>query len=191
VLAGHSNTVAAVVCQSTDPQVITGSNDSTIKFWDLAKGTCSATLTHHKKSVRSLALHPTEFTMASGSPDNIKEWKFPEGKFMKNFSGHNGIIHTLALNRDSVLVSGADNGSMYFWDWKTSYNFQKIQTTVQPGSLDSEAGIFASTFDQTGSRLIVGEADKTIKIYKEDDNATEETHPLEDWREQLSKVKRW
>ena len=42
---------------------------------------------------------------------------------------------------------------------------------MQPGSLDSEAGIFAMTFDLSSSRLITCEADKTIKIYKEDDTA--------------------
>ena len=60
---------------------------------------------------------------------------------------------------------------MFFWDWKTGYNFQRIQTTVQPGSIDSEAGIFAATFDKSGTRLITAEADKTIKIYKEDAEA--------------------
>lgn len=37
--------------------------------------------------------------------------------------------------------------------------------------MDSEAGIFSMTFDQSGSRLITTEADKTIKIYKEDESA--------------------
>lgn len=37
--------------------------------------------------------------------------------------------------------------------------------------MDSESGIFSMTFDQSGSRLITTEADKTIKIYKEDDSA--------------------
>jgi len=46
------------------------------------------------------------------------------------------------------------------------------------GSLDSEAGIYALTYDVTGTRLISCEADKTIKMWKEDDNATPETHPL-------------
>ena len=64
-----------------------------------------------------------------------------------------------------------DNGSLYFWDWKTGYNFQKLQTAVQPGSLDSEAGIFMATFDRSGCRLLTAEADKTIKVYKEDDTA--------------------
>lgn len=60
---------------------------------------------------------------------------------------------------------------MHFWDWKSGYNFQTAETQVQPGSLDSEAGVFCSTFDRTGSRLITGEADKTVKIWKEDENA--------------------
>lgn len=33
----------------------------------------------------------------------------------------------------------------------------------QPGSLEAEAGVFCSTFDMTGTRLITGGADKTIK----------------------------
>lgn len=39
-----------------------------------------------------------------------------------------------------------------------------MQDVPQPGSLDAEAGIFCSTFDQTGTRLITGGADKTIKV---------------------------
>lgn len=60
---------------------------------------------------------------------------------------------------------------MCFWDWRTGYNFQKLQTVVQPGSLDSEAGIFACCFDISGCRLLTAEADKTIKIYKEEETA--------------------
>ncbi|KAK3597718.1 hypothetical protein CHS0354_040094 [Potamilus streckersoni] len=189
-LTGHTNTVAAVKCQAVEPQVVTGSHDCTIRLWDLAAGRTRVTLTNHKKSVRSLALHPTQYTFASGSPDNIKQWKFPDGNFVQNLSGHNAIVNSLALNTDNVLVSGADNGSMYFWDWRTGYNFQRIQASVQPGSIDSEAGIFAMAFDQSNSRLITAEADKTIKIYKEDETATEETHPIS-WRPDIIKKKRY
>ena len=42
---------------------------------------------------------------------------------------------------------------------------------MQPGSLDSEAGIFMCTFDMSGCRLLTAEADKTVKIYKEDEAA--------------------
>lgn len=65
----------------------------------------------------------------------------------------------------------ADNGTIHLWDWRTGYNFQRIHAAVQPGSLDSESGIFACVFDHSESRLITAEADKTIKVYKEDDMA--------------------
>lgn len=60
---------------------------------------------------------------------------------------------------------------MRFWDWKSGYCFQESTSKIQPGSLDSEAGIFAMTFDHSSSRLITCETDKTIKVYKEDENA--------------------
>ena len=142
--------------------------------------------------------------------------------------------------------AGADNGSLWFWDWTSGNAFQQQDTIVQPGSLDSEAGaclciehdagtcmlqtsrcgraeagqlqaagralgvhsslwlppcvlqafmrcplmspsgfhlcpagIYAMSFDVTGSRLVTCEADKTIKMWKEDETATEASHPIQ------------
>ncbi|KAK0628523.1 WD40-repeat-containing domain protein [Bombardia bombarda] len=190
VLSGHTGTVSDLVCQEADPQVITGSLDSTVRMWDLAAGKTMGVLTHHKKGVRALATHPSEFTFASGSTGSIKQWKCPEGAFMQNFDGHNAIINTLSVNDQNVLFSGADNGSMSFWDWKSGHRFQALDTTAQPGSLDAESGIMSSTFDLSGSRLICGEADKTIKIWKEDETATPQTHPLE-WKPTYSRSRKF
>lgn len=106
VLSGHRGTVTDVKCQETDPQVITSSLDSHVRLWDLAAGKTMATLTHHKKGVRALAVHPVEWTFASGSTGSIKQWKCPEGAFMQNFDGQNAIINTLSVNEDNVLFSG-------------------------------------------------------------------------------------
>ena len=124
------------------------------------------TLTHHKKSVRALAIHPTEYTFASASAggNNIKKWKCPEGTFVFNFAGHNAIINTLSVNAEGVFFSGGDNGSLTLWDWNTGTAFQNMDDIPQPGSLEAEAGVFCSTFDMTGTRLITGGADKTIKV---------------------------
>ena len=106
VLSGHKGTVSDVKCQEADPQVISASLDSTVRLWDLAAGKTMGVLTHHKKGVRTLAVHPKEFTFASGSTGSIKQWKCPEGAFMQNFEGHNSIINTLCVNEDNVLFSG-------------------------------------------------------------------------------------
>ena len=106
VLSGHKGTVSEVQCQEADPQVISSSLDSTVRLWDLAAGKTMGVLTHHKKGVRALAVHPTEFTFASGSTGSIKQWKCPEGAFMQNFEGQNAVINTLSVNEDNILFSG-------------------------------------------------------------------------------------
>lgn len=194
VLQGHKAAISQVRCQEADPQVITTSMDSTVRLWDLAAGKTQTVLTHHKKAVRALAIHPEEFTFATGSPDNIKEWKCPEGTFIHNFypkqqqeGNDDPIINTLAVNADGIMYAGGDNGSMGFYDWKTGHKFQSTSTVAGPGSLEAENGIFASAFDKTGMRLITCEADKSIKIWREDEKATVSSHPGVPWQPRLGK----
>ena len=79
-----------------------------------------------------------------------------------------GQSNILLFMSDEMLATGAD---------------------VQPGSMNSEAGIFSMTFDMSGSRLITAEVDKTgtaSTICKDDDEATEESHSIH-WRPHIMK----
>jgi len=185
VFGGHTNAVCDIQSQASEPQFISGSMDRTVRLWDLAAGKCSVTLTNHKKSVRSIATHPSEYTFATCSSDNNKVWKMPRGAFERNITGHGAIVNCSAIKEDrngsSILIGGTDNGYLHFWDWKSGHKFQSLQAIPQPGSMSAENGIFGMTLDKSGSRLITAECDKTVKIYREDPNATPETHPLE-WK---------
>jgi pleiotropic regulator 1 len=177
-LSGHESTVGSIITENVDPQIITGSYDSTIKTWDLAAGKCMKTLTHHKKGVRAMVMHQKYWEFSSASADNIKKFGLPDGQFKHNMlSKQNAIVNAMALNEDNVMISGGDDGSMRFWDYETGHCFQSLQTQVQPGSMEAEAGIFALGFDKTGERLISCEADKTIKMWKPDPDASPESHP--------------
>ena len=108
------------------------------RLWDLAAGKTMVTLTHHKKSVRALAIHPTEYSFASGSAggNNIKKWKCPEGAFVFNFSGHNAIINTLSVNAEGVFFSGGM--VLFFLSFCTPSSFPfffSIQTFLR-GEID-------------------------------------------------------
>lgn len=96
----------------TTLQVISGSHDSTIRLWDLRKGKASAVLTHHKKSIRALAMHPHEFAFASASAENIKKWALPDGDFLHNMlSQQRAIINSMAINQDGVVATGERGGA--------------------------------------------------------------------------------
>lgn len=172
VLTGHKQAISQVKCQAAEPQVITASMDATVRLWDLAAGKTRSELTQHKKSVRALAIHPQEYTFASGAGDgSIKQWRCPEGSLLVNFDGVEGsIINTLSVNEDNVTVAGCDDGTLAFFDWPTGRKFQQVSVPAVEGSLESERGIFASVFDQSGTRLITCGADKSIKIWAEEDS---------------------
>jgi pleiotropic regulator 1 len=184
VLSGHEHTIASLIVSSTHPQVCTGSHDCTVKLWDLAAGKCFTTLTHHQKSVRAMAAAPIalgERTFVSVAADSIRKWQGKNGRFLQRMPGHgNKVLNAVAIQDDGVMVTGGDDGTMNFWDYKTGYIFQKEIAKVQPGSLQqAENGILALQFDLTGTRLITGEADKSVKIWKQDENASELSHPID------------
>lgn len=178
ILEGHTGTVFSLDTQSNEPQIISGSADATVKLWDLISGKSIKTLTKHKKSIRAIKFHSTEYTFLSAGADNLKLWKCPGGDFLRHFEGHDAIINDFDINHDNVMATAGNDGSLGFWDYNTGHLFQTTNSKVQPGSLSSEAGIFASCFDKSGLRLITAECDKTIKVWKEDENATPETHPI-------------
>lgn len=169
-LQGHKQPITKVVTQPTDPQIVSSSQDKTIRFWDLRNSKTQTVLTHHRKAVRTLSLNPIEWSMASASADSIRQWKFPDGAYLAslNHSDEDKIVNSLSINQDNVLFVGGDEGEMTFYDWNSTKKFQTVQNPLVPGSLDSEGGILTSSFDLTGSRLIVGGRDKSVKIWQEE-----------------------
>ncbi|MCL7043904.1 hypothetical protein MKW94_030545 [Papaver nudicaule] len=80
-LSAHDDTVSSLLARSTHPQIITGSHDTTIKFWDLRKERWITGLLHNKKSIRALAINPTgpPAFVSAGEDDNIKKFILPTG----------------------------------------------------------------------------------------------------------------
>lgn len=186
-LVGHKSPINKVRCLPVDPQVVSCATDASVRAWDITAGKCTKILTHHKRSVRDLALHPAEFSMVSACTDDIRSWKLPEGLLLTNFqSSSTGIINTLSVNHDDVLFAGGDDGTLSFYDYKSGHKYQSLETKEIPGSLESERGILCSSFDRTGLRLITGETDKSIKVWKQDSHATPETDPGLPWNPLLA-----
>jgi pleiotropic regulator 1 len=177
-LRGHQHHIGAIGVQATDPQVVSASYDGTVKLWDVINARCVKTLTHHKKSVRAMDISPTENSFASASTDSIRMWKLPEGTFMRKAKHEPEVINSLQIHRNGIMCAGSDVGSLHLYDYKTGHRYQTLSPPPQPGSLESEKGIFASVFDMSGSRIITGDADKSIKVYAEIDDATPATHPI-------------
>ncbi|AMD21128.1 HEL153Wp [Eremothecium sinecaudum] len=185
-LVGHKGPINKVRCLPVDPQAVSASTDATVRLWDITAGKAMSVQTHHKRNVRDIAFNPSEFSFASACTDDIRSWSLPEGQLLTNYQSESlGVINTLACNPNGVLFAGSDNGQLSFFDYKTGHKYQTLETKEAPGSLESERGILASSFDRSGLRLITCESDKTIKIWKQIADASPDTHPSLPWNPSL------
>ncbi|KAI5953179.1 PRP46 [Candida jiufengensis] len=173
-LQGHTDDISSIIVNDFDPQVITSSMDGTIRLWDLRNLKTELCITQHSKSIRSMCKHPQETTFISGdSNGDIKQWVLPQGDLLNNFENsltdqkENKIINSLCINPiTNTLFSGYDNGEMKFYDYISG---TIVQQGFTPSLLGYEgSGIYASTFDMSGLRLITCEGDKSIKIWGSD-----------------------
>ncbi|KZT01589.1 uncharacterized protein LAESUDRAFT_663632, partial [Laetiporus sulphureus 93-53] len=56
-----------------------------------------------------------------------------------------------------------DNGTLTCRDYNMDTAFQMLDDIPQPDSLEAQSGMFCSTFNMTGSALILDRVDKVIK----------------------------
>ncbi|SOV10674.1 golgi organization and biogenesis factor, putative [Plasmodium sp. DRC-Itaito] len=184
VLSGHTGTVMSICSQSVEPQVVSGSQDKMIRLWDLNNGKCRIALTHHKKSIRSLSIHPFEYSFCSCGTDNVKVWCGADAEFDRNITGFNSIINCSLIKQDayfndsSILILGSNNGQLHFYDWSSGYKYDTLSNKVVPGTVECENSTLSMAFDKSESRLITTHGDKSIKIWKENEDATPENFPI-------------
>ena len=102
VLEGHTNAVWSVAIK--DNIIISGSDDETIKIWDINSGKCIKTLEGHTDWVKSVAIKDN--LIISGSSDNtIKIWDIESGECIKTPEGHTGSVYSVAI-RDNLIITG-------------------------------------------------------------------------------------
>jgi pleiotropic regulator 1 len=171
----HQDSVLSIAAQSAEPQLISGSGDCMVLLWDIAMGKVTTRITRHKKPIRSLCLHPVENTFISCGADAIRKWKLPEGSFMTNIGERRqdeaaiapSIWNCLAVNPSGCLFAGAEDGQMLFTDYESGAVVQRRKTKPLPGTPGGTSSIMCAAFDpMSGTRLVTGETDKSVKIWK-------------------------
>ena len=132
---GHRDVVQSVAFHPTEPLLATGSSDNTAKLWRFSpdgsaannmQATCVATLVMDSVCVSSVAFHPTEPLLATGSSDaTAKLWRFsPDGSAANNMSavcvetlrGHSKWVTSVAFHpTEPFLATGSRDNTAKIW----------------------------------------------------------------------------
>lgn len=154
----HEKAVRAVAIDPHGHFLVTGSNDRTIKLWELNTGKPIKTLSGHAGSAIALAISPNGELLASGSGDNtIKLWHIATGKLMFTLRGHTGWVNTVTFTpKGNTLASGGADKMIKLWNLNT----QELLGTFYGHA----SAVRSLAISPQGNMLASGSNDNMIKI---------------------------
>ncbi|MFQ4142771.1 serine/threonine-protein kinase [Chlorogloeopsis sp. ULAP02] len=175
-LKGHASDVNSVAFSPILPNLpnqgvekgilASGSDDKTIKLWNLGTQKKIFTLIGHSGWIWSVAFSPDGQILASGSADKtIKLWDLQTGKEIRTLRGHTGGVSSIAFSSDGkTLASGSLDQTIKLWHLETGKEIRTLKGHT--------AGVASVTFSSDRKTLASGSWDKTIKLWNLDSAKT-------------------
>lgn len=101
----------------TEPVVVSGSADHTLKVWSLETGQCLRTLFGHTHAIGSLAYDKLRL-VSSSFDGSVKLWDIQSGDPMYTLqTGQEGHAATAVAISDTKVVTAFDHGQIKIWDF--------------------------------------------------------------------------
>jgi WD40 repeat protein len=149
-LSENESSVLSISFSPCSKQLASGTEDGTIRIWNLDNFQCIQVLTHHKKAVNCLRFSPNGDILASASWDHtIKLWDLNTFEEIATLKGHQDSVEILDISMDNLLLaSGSNDQTIRLWDIRkkqTLHIFDDFSDTIRslcfsPDGLQLAAG---------------------------------------------------
>jgi WD40 repeat protein len=117
-ISGHIRSVRGVVVLKYG-EIVSASDDKSIKVWDSNNGTLIRTLTNNTDGIQSLVVLNNGTLIASGSYQKVKIWDPYTGDMIFSLDGHSDYVRTLTVLKNSNLASGSRDTTIKIWSVTT------------------------------------------------------------------------
>ena len=156
---GHTQPIRSVVFNGDSQFALSGSDDKTMRLWDVESGRALRVFEGHTDSVWSVAFSADEKYALSGSADRtMRLWEVESGRGLRIFKGHTNSIWSVAFSTDgkSALSGSADN-ALRLWDVESGRALRVFDGHT--------ASVLSVAFSVDGKSALSGSADKTLRLW--------------------------
>ncbi|KST64926.1 serine/threonine-protein kinase [Mastigocoleus testarum] len=158
-LVGHASDVNAVNFSPQGDKLASGSDDKTIKVWDVANREIIRTIEGHSGWIWDVAFSPDGKILASsGNDKTIKLWDLSTGKEIRTLKGHLQGVISVAFSKDgTTLASSSVDSTIKLWNVATGEEIRTLK--------GHSAAVNSVDFSPDGFTLASGSWDKSIKLW--------------------------
>lgn len=166
----HYLTVQSVAISSDNKFMISGSRDTSCRFWNLQDGSCQVMFESHSyRSVKKVSISPDCKTVAFTYMNKVIVYNFEREATIKMFENHTENATCLAISNDNkYIASGSKDKQIRIW---LNHNFNKDyrkpdyrhkQDTLLKGH---KATIKSLAFSAYNTHLVSCSKDKSILVW--------------------------
>lgn len=115
----HSESVTCYTCTYDCQSIITGSQDMSLKVWEVASAKITQILVGHEEAVSCVASTSlSSSTVISGSQDcNLIVWDMTTGNVTFTLTGHTANVTHVKVSTDAtVAISASEDNTIMAWD---------------------------------------------------------------------------
>lgn len=104
---GHVKQILCSSFSSNGYHLATGSDDNTIRLWDLRRKNCFYIIPAHTKLISDLVFQPNNsYFLASASYDNTcKIWSVKDWSLVKNMEAHEAKVTSISISNDGDYIA--------------------------------------------------------------------------------------
>jgi serine/threonine protein kinase len=155
---GNAGPLWSMAVSHDGQYLATGTDDGTVRLWDIAGERVLWTLNAHKTPVWALAISPLGDYLVTGSDDGLtKVWDLKTQKEILGFPKIGGVRALAFDPTGKRVLAGGRDGTVTLWD---------VATGVEKYKTAGHAGMVAAVaFSPDGRTIASASGDRTIKVW--------------------------
>ena len=156
----HYKSVSTVAVTPDGRYAVSGSEDMTLRLWELATSKCLRLFDGHWLGVTSVVITPDGRFAVSGSEDtSLRLWDLATGNCLRVYEGHKQEVTTVSVTLyGRFIVSGSKDGTLRMWNPSTTKCLQVFR--------GHKEGISAVAITPDRRCVISGGEDRTLRVWE-------------------------